>query len=250
MIDLNHHSGYVPGKQAPIVELINAAIDLGALRRKATEPRRTYVGASIVGDPCNRKLFYEWFDVPVDVPLAGRTVRYWDAGTLFETLATQWFREATFELRTHGQDGNQFGFMTAQGRIGGHIDGVLMNGPVALPYPLGWEHKALNEKSWSDCVKRKVKASKPIYYAQMQTYMAYLELEHFLFSITNKNTQELWHELVPFDRQEAQRVSDKTVDLLRAIDARTLPPRIASRPDYYLCRWCSRNKRCWEVDPA
>ena len=76
--------------------------------------------------------------------------------------------------------------------------------------------------------------------------MAYMELEVALLTRVNKNTQELYHEVVPFDPAEAQKLSDKAVDILRAIEADELLPRIASVPDFYLCRMCPYARRCWE----
>ena len=79
---------------------------------------------------------------------------------------------------TSGQDGRQFGFTTAGGRLRGHIDGVIVAGPdIGVRWPALWEHKALNAKSWADLVKRGLRLSKPIYFAQVQLYMAYMELE-------------------------------------------------------------------------
>src|SRR3546814_3337560 len=43
-------------------------------------------------------------------------------------------------------------------------------------YPALWEMKALNNKSWNDTRCKGVEKSKPVYYVQMQTYMAYLGL--------------------------------------------------------------------------
>ena len=50
----------------------------------------------------------------------------------------------------------------------------------------------------------------------------------------------------PFDAAEAQRLSDRAVDVLRAAEARELPPRIAAQADFYLCRVCPYAARCWE----
>ena len=73
-----------------------------------------------------------------------------------------------------------------------------------------------------------------------------MELEVALLTAMNKNTQELYHEVVPFDPAEAQRLSDLAVDILRAIEAKELPPRIAISADFYLCRMCPYTRRCWE----
>jgi hypothetical protein len=76
--------------------------------------------------------------------------------------------------------------------------------------------------------------------------MAYMQLEVALFTAMNKDTQELYHEVVHFDPAEAQQLSDKAVDILRAVEAEELPPRIASNADFYLCRMCPYAGRCWE----
>jgi len=117
---------------------------------------------------------------------------------------------------------------------------------VGITWPALFEHKALKQSSWTDLVKRGLRQSKPIYFAQCQLYMAYMELEVALLTALNKATQELYHEVVLFDPAEAQKLSDKAVDILRAIEADELPPRISIAPDFYLCRMCPYARRCWE----
>jgi hypothetical protein len=152
------------------------------------------------------------------------------------------------DLRGDGADGEQFGFTAAGGRLRGHADGVIVAGPdVGIRWPALWEHKALGQKSWNDLVKRGLRLSKPIYFAQVQLYMAYLQLEVALLTALNRDTLALHHEAVPFDAAEAQRLSDHAVELLRAAEAGELPPRIAQAADFYLCRLCPYATRCWET---
>jgi hypothetical protein len=77
--------------------------------------------------------------------------------------------------------------------------------------------------------------------------MAYMDLQVALFTAMNKDTQALYHEVVPFDAAEAQAQSDKAVAVIRAAEAGDLLPRIADHPDFYLCRFCPYQKRCWEA---
>jgi hypothetical protein len=106
--------------------------------------------------------------------------------------------------------------------------------------------QVVGQKSWTDLVKRGLRLSKPIYFAQVQLYMAYLGLEVVLLTALNRDTLALRHEAVPFDAAEAQRFSDHAVDILRAAEAGELPPRIVQTPDFYLCRFCPYAIRCWE----
>ena len=89
--------------------------------------------------------------------------------------------------------------------------------------------------------------SKPIYFAQVQLYMAYLQLEVALLTALNRDTLALHHEAVPFDAGEAQLLSDHAVEILRAAEAGELPPRIAQAADFFLCRLCPYATRCWEA---
>jgi hypothetical protein len=253
MIDLNSGSGFVYGGQAlggATSERINTLIDTALVEQNRQQRSRNYLGGSRIGEPCARKLVYELTHTPIDdgKGFNGQTLRIFDAGHQFETLSIRWLRAAGFNLRTERKDGGQFGFTTANGRIRGHIDGVIIDGPdVGISWPALFEHKALNAKSWTDVVKRGVELSKPIYYAQLQIYMAYMDLGTALFTALNKDSQALHHEVVGFDARAAQALSDKAVDIIRAVDAGELPPRIAASADFYLCRWCAYAKRCWEA---
>lgn len=251
MIDLNHGSGFVYG-DAPIDDMatrVNRLLDDALLAERRAETPRDYLGASRIGEPCARRLAFEITATPADAGRGfdGRALRIFAAGHVFETLSIRWLRAAGFDLRTERRDGGQFGFTTANGRIRGHIDGVIVGGPdVNLPWPALWEHKALNARSWEELVKKGLKIAKPLYWAQVQIYMAYLDVPVTLFSALNKNTQELFHEAVPFNPADAQALSDRAVTILRAVDAQELPPRVAATPDHWQCRFCDYAGRCWE----
>ena len=252
MLDLNHKSGFVYGRAAsdpePLGARINTRIDAALVAERDTQRPRDYLGASRIGEPCARRLVYEFTKTPVDPgkDFEGRTLRIFEAGHVFEDLAIRWLRTAGLDLRTERRDGGQFGFETAGGRIRGHVDGVIVGGPdMGLTWPVLWEHKALKASSWSDTAKKGVQLSKPVYYGQLQIYMAYMGLAFALFTALNKDTCELYHEHVPFDAATAQALSDKAVDVLRAADAGDLLPRIAAHADFYLCRFCPFSARCW-----
>jgi hypothetical protein len=251
-VDFNHRSGSVYGGGYPVPntnQRINALVDQALVAENQRQIPRDYLGASRIGEPCSRKLVYEFTHTQLDPgkEFTGSTLRIFAAGHQFEDLSILWLRAAGFDLRTHDARGGQFGFKTANGRIKGHIDGVIVSGPdVGMTWPALWEHKALKASSWNDTVKHGVQASKPVYFGQLQIYMAYMDLPMALFTILNKDTQALHHEVVPFDAVEAQILSDKAVDVIQAADARALPPRISSHSDFYLCRWCAYARRCWE----
>ena len=253
LVDFNHGSGFVYGRAAdepaPLGARINTRIDAALVAERSRQRPRDYLGASRIGEPCARRLVYEVRHTPPDPgrDFDGRTLRIFAAGHVFEDLAISWLRQVGFDLRTQTREGGQFGFETAGGRIRGHVDGVIVGGPhVGLAWPILWEHKALKHSSWSDTAKKGVRISKPVYYGQVQIYMAYMGLGSALFTALNKDSCELYHEHVAFDPPTAQALSDKAVDVLRAADAGELLPRIATSADFFLCRFCPFAARCWE----
>ena len=68
-----------------------------------------------------------------------------------------------------------------------------------------------------------------------------------LFTAINKDTTELYHELVPFNAALAQEMSDRAVFILRAVESGETMPRVSADPNYYECRFCAYRHRCWEV---
>lgn len=174
-------------------------------------------------------------------------LRIFAAGDSFEDLAVAWLRKAGFDLRTRSRAGEQFGFSIAGGRIQGHIDGVVVTGPVGFNYPALWECKSANARNWREMVKRGIAATKPIYATQMALYQAYMGLTEApaLCTLINKDTSELWHEAVPFAPEIAQAVSDKAVRILQAAEAGKWLPRIAVSCDHPECARCPWKQRCW-----
>lgn len=247
-LDLNHGSGgLVSQHPLDVAESVNIAIDAALADEESRRPKRAYLGASMLGDPCLRKIVYHYRGVPGRAP-EGRMRRIWARGHAAEARIIGWLRQAGFTVVDRTRSGGQIEFKQADGRIAGHIDGVVTAGPAPLPYPLLLELKCLNNKSWNDLRKRGLATSKEVYNAQIHLYMGYLDLRHCLFGAENADTEDLWWHVIPYDLAEAQRVSDRAVDVLRSGDG-PLPPRLGNTPDFWKCRMCEFVDTCWS-EPA
>ena len=249
MLDFNH--------RPTLSEKISHLIDQGIVGNEMKQEKRTYLGASRLGVSCDRALQYEHLKIPKDEgrDFTGQLLRIFQAGHVFEDLAIKWLLDAGFELYTEKQDGEQFGFSIVNGRIKGHVDGVINDAPpeFEMRFPALWEAKSLNAKSWKDTINRGVAISKPVYAAQMAIYQAYMEPIipgisqcPALFTAINKDTAELYFELVPFNAELAQKMSDKAVKILRACDANELLPRITNDSTFFECKFCDWQDNCWE----
>jgi hypothetical protein len=240
---------------------VNAAIDAALVAGNAASPPRSYLGGSRLGHACERALQFEFVKAPKDegADFDGRLLRIFGIGHALEDVAVAWLRGAGFDLYTRrggSEHGEQFGFSVAGGRIRGHVDGVFAGGPAipGMAFPALWECKTMNAKSWRETSSKGVAAAKPIYAAQIAVYQAYMDASvpgvadnPALFTAINKDTAELHHELVPFNAELAQRMSDRAVRILAATDAGELLPRVAAQADHFECRFCPWAKRCWAL---
>ena len=174
-------------------------------------------------------------------------------GHVFESLAIEWLKMAGFTLQTYKAQGEQYGFTALNGKLQGHIDGMIIAGPKAieLNYPMLFEHKALNNKSWRSLHKQGVTLAHPQYAAQIALYQAYMAdtipcAHPALLMALNKETAELYIELVPFNAPLAQQTSDRAVKIIQACEANEHLPRIARESTYYQCRLCQWQHHCWQ----
>lgn len=255
---------FTPSPHAGFAAALQARIDAAMVAENAKQPPRNYLGASRLGIECARALGYEYTHTPVDEGkgFSGKTLRIFDMGHDTETRVASYLRLAGFTLLTENTDGKQFGYGVAWDdakgcyRISGHLDGVIIDGPSGFlgangldyGYPCLWENKGLGAKSWNDVVKKGLAKSKPVYHAQMALYQAQMGLADnaALFTALNRDTGELYGELVPFDASVAQAASDRGVRVISAQSPEELP-RITTKEDDWRCKFCSWAKRCWTI---
>lgn len=247
---------FAPSANATFSDRMNRLIDAALERENAQQAPRDYLGGSRLGVECLRALGYEWHKVPTDdqPQFKGKTIRRFQMGHMHENETARWIRAAGFDLRTERPNGGgQYGFSVGPDgkRIAGHIDGVILCAPDSLkdyPHPLPWlwEHKVMNAKQWRECQNKGVEQSKPVYFAQCQVYMAYMQLEAALFTALNTDTSELLFELLPFNAAKAQWASDRGVQVVLSNQPEELP-KISRDQSDFRCKWCAWSRRCWSI---
>lgn len=240
-------------REARASDAINAVVETALTAKRATQAPREYLGASAIGEACERRIQYDYAGAPRDPgkDFEGKTLRIFDRGHSFEELARGWLIDAGFDVSSwSAKTGAPHGFSQANGKFRGHVDGVIVSGP-AIPdvgYPCLWEAKCMGAKGYREIERQGLKKARPGYYAQVQIYMAYLDLTAHpaIFTVTNGDTAEQQHLLIPFDPEEAQRQTDKAVRIIQATEAGDLLPRAFAGPDYFECKFCPFAGRCWK----
>ncbi|GHT95869.1 hypothetical protein FACS1894122_13760 [Alphaproteobacteria bacterium] len=254
---------------------INDLLDAKLIEEHKLKEKRNYLGASMLGDECIRKVQLQY--MKHDANFSAQNLRTFDIGNCLESLIFKWMIFAGFDLRVRNENGKQFGFSIANGKIAGHCDGIIFGFPPELksnkfdmlsssisfasveqsaihtgeiigsmPQAL-WECKTMNNKNWNDTAKRGVLVSKPTYYVQVQLYMAYLNLDEnpCLFTALNKDTSEVYHEFIPFDAETAQKYSDRAVQIIKATESNELLPRLSNDSSHFKCKMCGFRNVCW-----
>ena len=231
---------------------LKKVIDECIVGENKKKPRRTYLGGSSLGEECARRIQYRFMGTESDhdKEFSARTLRIFEFGHIIEEQMALWLRQSGFDLRTENKEGKQFGFSIADDQIKGHIDGVICSGPEAagLQYPMLWECKSANDRKFKEFVRDGMARTNPVYAAQVALYQAYMDLtEHpALFTVINKNTSDIYYELVEFDKSLAQKISDRAVDIIKAVESSTMMPRIAHNNDYFTCKMCEFHMTCWQ----
>jgi hypothetical protein len=143
-------------------------------------------------------------------------------------------------------NGKQFEFEDLGGHLSGHTDGV-----VELPdrYWRGadnrgatlLEFKTYNTARFKKLCTKKLCISDPKYYAQVQLYMGYGELEYCLFMAVCKETDELYLECVKFLKVDFLSYVKKAQYIIEAVDP---PARISTLPSWWECKFCKHKCVC------
>lgn len=209
--------------------------------KQAAQQSRGYLGASVIGKPCERSLWYG-FRLCTNERFSGQMLALFRTGDWAENQFTEELRSIGCEV--HDVDpatGEQFEIRDLAGHFSGHMDGCALGVPEA---PKTWhvcEYKTHNDKSFASLREHGVKASKPEHYAQMQIYMHATGMTRALYLAKNKNDDARYSERVHYNADHAKALMARAE---RIIKASVPPAKISDDRDHFICRWCPHQNLC------
>ena len=221
-------------------QTVNSIYDASKKQGDA-EPKRGYLGASIIGHPCERYLWF-YFRGCFHEDFPGRMYRLFDSGDCAEIRFVQDLRKIGCTVHDIDSSGKQFAVSAFGGHFSGHMDGCALGVPEA---PKTWhvlEFKTHSVKSFAKLKKESVQKAKPMHFAQMQAYMGLAKMTRSLYLAVNKDTDELYSERIRFDSEFFDSLMEKAE---RIIFSDSFPYRIADRPDWYECSYCPAKVICF-----
>ena len=201
---------------------------------------REHCGASGIGNPCERAIYYSfrWTTKPEH---SGRLLRLFRRGQDEEQVFIDDLRAIGLTVSEGPEPGKQWRFGDFGGHFAGSMDAAILG---LIEAPKTWhvgEFKTANKKSFDDIVKNGVKKSKPLHFAQMQMYMHWSAMKRAVYIVTCKDNDRRYLERIEYNRYYAGELEEKAK---RVIFAKTPPPKLSERPDYYLCKWCDHYEVC------
>ena len=224
----------------PLNATVNAAIEQASLAKHAGDQPRGYLGASLIGDECSRKIQFEWMTAST---FPARVLSIFARGHYFEIESKQQLVEAGFVFATS----EMLGFTAADGLMAGHADGIILRAPnnVQLALPALWECKGLNAKNFRAIERDGLAKVFPRYAAQVALYQNFLGVTNpALITTVNADTCERLHFTVAFDARLAQEAVDRAVMVIEATRAAELLPRFDPTCEDFRCKMCSHLERC------
>lgn len=202
---------------------------------------RSHFGVSTSGDPCPRKLWYNWHWIKLNM-FSGRMLRLFNRGHLEEARFVAMMRAAGIKIYQADEQAKQFRVTLLGGHYGSAIDGVAVGIPD-LPEPETpclTEFKTHNDKSFKKLQSKGLRESKPMHYSQMVQYMDYWDLDYGLYLAVNKNDDMLYGEIILANVAESKRLKTRSQKI---IFAKTVPPRYGTPSDFE-CQWCDHKMYC------
>lgn len=249
MIDLNDHlqrKALVLQMQADINDFCKSEFE---------EDPRTHLGASIIGNDCRAYAWntFRWLDFE---DFSGRMLRLFNRGHEEEKRFVRWLEGIGFEIRELDPvTKKQFRIVGCNGHFGGSLD-AMAKPPARYNLPdLVWlgEFKTHNEKSFGKLAGKKpawrdmdkpgarsggsgVQMSKPTHYRQMCSYGRAYGFEWGLYCAVNKETDELYFEIVKLDFLQADDLFRKAEGI---VNSQSQPPKIAQSEAFFDCKFCN-----------
>lgn len=214
---------------------------IGDAYRTGNDGHRSHMGASLIGGECARAIWYN-FRWATKSNFEGRLLRLFNRGHLEEARFIAMLLMIGCEVYQQDANGNQFRISHAEGHFGGSGDGVVIGLPDLPPGTAALsEFKTHNDKSFSELKAKGVRDAKFEHYVQMNVYMRKMGLACALYLAVNKNTDELYGEIVYLDSA----VADQFLDRGEKIVWMSEPPnKINESPGFFKCRFCDHRPVC------
>ncbi len=233
----------------PTLDALNQTIEQ-TNKEKIRKPPA--MGASTVGQLCERKTWLQWRIAKTETFTAEQLRRFEDGYRAEDVEASRLSRVTGITLRTIDPvTGFQFSVEAISGHLKGRVDGRVMGLLQAPETEHVWECKCTNDKKQALLIKAKAEHGEKDalknwdvqYYAQAILYMHLLGIDRHYLTCTTPGAR--WTVGVRTDANPiyAQGLLDKAE---RIKNAQQMPVALSENPSWYQCKGCTFYSLCHE----
>jgi len=233
----------------PTLEAVKQAMQ----KKHELEPQRDYLGASLIGEQCARKIWYSINQDKLSIkikPFEFTTLAAFEDGHRTEQLIIDRLRMVEgIEIWDKDQNGNQFGFSHLGGKLKGHRDGIIRGILQAPKTTHVLEIKCSAEKKFGELKtalaahgeKKALKVWNEQYFIQAQLYMHFMQLDRHYLVCALSGGRDMVSCRTEYEAEVAMKYIDRAEKI---INSRAEPPRISDKPDFWICRFCNYAEHC------
>lgn len=200
---------------------------------KETQEKRLYIGASGIGGPCARAIWYGYkgYDKEFDI----RTLLTFDIGKALERVIVKKLLMSGIEVVTAEETCALMTFKSKEvPEFQGTLDGII-NQDIVL------EIKTAKNASFAVFKRDGLRRWSTNYFYQLQAYMGITGLLKGVLLAINKDTSELHEEWVDFEPETYRNIVRKAQSI---VDCNEPPNRISNNSGFYICARCEFKKVC------
>jgi hypothetical protein len=204
-----------------------------ALEKQPTE-HRAYIGASSIGNPCERAIWYG-LNKPESKEIDPKLTLTFNIGKSLESLLIEL-------LKRKELIGSPYTFICKDyPKFQGNADATLLDRNYNILALI--EIKTAKDSSFNTFKKKGVFLWMPEYYDQIQSYLGMSEIQSCFLLVINKDSSELHEEVIHFDSErykflvaKAKRIGETFIE----------PAKINESASYFKCKMCFYRKICHE----
>ena len=217
--------------------------------KSAGDWRRPHLGASVIGKPCKRAIWYSfhWCMQP-GTQTDGRMLRLFQTGHREEARIIQDLRGAGIDVINEDENGYQIHLQDPNcPHFSGSVDGIGYGFEGHETEPVLIEIKTMATAGFKRLKLNGVKEQKPEHYAQMQMYMHWTQntsapIKIAKYLCTCKETDEIYEQDVMYLPDSAAYYTKRAHEIIRS----DRPPERIKNPGEknYICRFCDYLDLC------
>ncbi len=208
-----------------------------AIKHQQKDEPRDYIGASSIGHPCLRSIWYGYHGT--EYQATERLNTTFEIGKRLETMLLDYLDMTSIKVVRPTIENHWLRcYCKELPRFAGHMDAMLI-----LP---GGEIVVIDIKSAKNSEFQKFKKHglqrwHDSYYAQLQAYMGMTGHKRAVLLVINKDTSELHEEWVDYDEIYYMSLVEKARTVAGSLE---IPDRVNRNATFWLCQMCGYKGVC------